>query len=216
MREFVRRIIEILDNPQPFGEKELKEIKACLNVIKQFNVYNKPFYDNLTQAGVNSPKPSNPLDEYYDLYKRDVKIPTTALARAVMGSFHEIAKMLLEAGADPNKGELHQFSSYSRAAPDTVRTPLMNAAASGDRDMVCLLLKFGANPRILYRSYQASYVQAIDFTNDKLIKDWLRDPSLVTQPQPSSSPKMFQPVAVSVSPILPVSAPIEQKRTNRV
>ncbi|MBZ8182457.1 ankyrin repeat domain-containing protein [Oscillatoria salina] len=83
----------------------------------------------------------------------------TPLIIAVQEKETQIAKLLLEAGANPNLPE-----------EDTGGTPLIYAAKTGSLEIINLLLKFGANPNIRDSYNENALMKAEKFGNRAIVE----------------------------------------------
>ncbi len=111
---------------------------------------------NLLRAGANP----NVRFRFTDPATRRLRAeeaPDTVLHRAASLGNVRIATMLLQRGANPN-------------APCQHGTPLMEAAAMGELEVVSLLLKFGADLTVDRGGYEGTALKVAEDARD----DWLR------------------------------------------
>ena len=101
---------------------------------------------NVAIANLNVRDNGNPFD-------RDVPNRTTA---------REVVKMLVEHGADPNQQLYYHAAARNILGADTGRgtTPFLTACATGDIEIVKLLLAHGANPRLATSDGQGPIILA--------------------------------------------------------
>jgi ankyrin repeat protein len=113
--------------------------------VNQWDIYGQgPL--NLAIANLTVRGNGNPLD-------RDVPDRTTA---------REVVKMLVERGANPNQQLYYHAAARTILGADTGRgtTPFLTACASGDIEIVKLLLAHGANPRLATSDGQGPIILA--------------------------------------------------------
>ena len=93
-----------------------------------------------------------------NLVKEEGLLLTTPLLKAVCGGHREIVKVLLDAGADPNKGDVTRYG------------PLHYAAGVGNGGIVRALLDGGADPNKTSFGGYTPLDPAIHFGNDYVAK----------------------------------------------
>ncbi len=163
-RENCRECLEVLlkhhvdvDLPDPSGMSALsiammngnwdvaQRLIEAGSDVNEWDIYGQgPL--NVAIANLNVRDNGNPID-------RDAPNRTTA---------REVVKMLVERGADPNQQLYYQAVARNILGADTGRgtTPFLTACASGDIEIVKLLLAHGANPRLATSDGQGPIILA--------------------------------------------------------